>query len=126
MHSEPGYVAEAIRAGACGYLLKQATKEELVKAVTEVVDGRTYITPLVDASQALLAQREEPVSLLTARQREVLQLAAEGLSAKEIAAALNISSRTADFHKNRIMQNLRLHNTAELTRYAIKHGLIEA
>lgn len=126
MHSEPAYLAEAIRAGARGYVLKQSTKDELLKAVSEVLQGRTFITPLVDPSEALLADREESGFCLTARQREVLQLAAEGRTAKEIAAALNISPRTADFHKNRIMQSLRLHNTAELTRYAIKHRLIEA
>jgi DNA-binding NarL/FixJ family response regulator len=128
MHREPEYVTASFEAGASGYLLKQAAREELMTALHEVSQGRTYVSPAV-AKGMLGVLMNKPGSTgvkLTVRQREVLQMVGEGRTAKEIANVLNISPRTADFHKNRIMQLLNLHTTAELTKYAIKIGLTQA
>ena len=126
MHGDPAYVAEAFRAGASGYLLKRCAARELIEAIRAVLAGRSYVTPLVPGSHRAVEAREssrrrsEP---LTPRQREVLQLIAEGRVAKEIAAALRVSVRTVEFHKAAIMSRLEIRTTAELTRYAIAHGL---
>ena len=101
----------------------------MVTAIQEVLQGRTYLTPLVakDMLDNLLetpAQPEEQSLTLTSRQREILQLVAEGRSAKDMAAILNISPRTVEFHKYRIMEELGLRTTAELTQYAILHGIV--
>lgn len=121
MHSDLSYIGEAIRAGASGYVLKRCAVTELPQAIRTVSRGEVYVTPLVSADKvAEMTGRTEP---LTARQREVLQLVADGKSAKEIAAALNISVKTAEFHKAGIMQKLGLRTTAQLTKYAISHGL---
>jgi DNA-binding NarL/FixJ family response regulator len=120
MHSDPDYVAEAFRAGGSGYVLKRSAASELVTAIGEVLAGRTYLTPLV-AVQPAPARR---TGKLTERQREVLRLVAEGRSTKEIAAILRISIKTVEFHKSGIMQKLSIRSTAELTRYAIDHGII--
>ena len=129
MHPDVAYAAEAFRAGASGYVLKNSAASELVTAIEEALKGRTYLTPLVakDLIASLLespAQPEKPLPPLTPRQREVLQLVAEGRSAKDIAGVLNISPRTVEFHKYRIMEVLGLRTTAELTQYAIKHGIV--
>lgn len=133
MHTEPVYVREAFKAGACGYLVKRSAASELVFALHQVLDGRTYVTPLVtrdvvsgmlDAEEARPARPDQVPRELTPRQREVLQLVAEGKAIKEIAAILKISPKTAEFHKMRIMQELGLHTTAELTHYAIAQGLV--
>lgn len=128
MHPDAAYATEAFRAGACGYVLKSSAAEELVKAVQEALGGRVYVTPLV-AGEVLhgLMQptpSEDKPAALTPRQREVLQLVAEGRSAKEIAGILKMSPRTVEFHKSRIMQALGLHTTAELTQYAIRHRIV--
>jgi len=128
MHNDATYVGEAFRAGAVGYLLKRCAARELVQAIRTVLAGRPYLTPLVSADAQVpgtttgLAPADR--GRLTARQREVLQLVAEGRSAKEIASALTVSVKTVDFHKARIMGHLNLRTTAELTRYAVTHGLV--
>jgi len=129
MHDERIYVVEAMKTGARGYLLKSSAEEELLVAIREVMAGRRYITPLiaratVDAAKP--GQRAENVRAaeLSARQRQVLQLIAEGRTAKEIAGILHLSVKTAEFHKYNIMRKLGLHNTAELTKYAMQKGLI--
>jgi len=129
MHADSDYVAEAFRAGASGYLLKRSAASELVTAIQEVMKGRYYVTPLVtrEALSPLFGGTPEPKKLattLTTRQREVLQLVAEGRSVKEIAAILKVSAKTVEFHKSALMDRLDLHTTAELTRYAISHGLV--
>lgn len=129
MHPDVAYAAEAFRAGASGYVLKNSAASELVTAIEESLKGRTYLTPLVakDLIASLLespAHPEKPLPPLTPRQREILQLVAEGRSAKDIAGILNISPRTVEFHKYRIMEVLGLRTTAELTQYAIKHGIV--
>jgi DNA-binding NarL/FixJ family response regulator len=130
MHPDATYATEAFRAGAFGYVLKSSASEELVKAIQEALRGRVYVTPLV-AGEVLhgLMQSppaEETSAALTPRQREVLQLVAEGRSAKEIAAILTVSPRTVEFHKFRIMETLGLHTIAELTQYAIRHHIVSA
>lgn len=129
VHSDVTYVTEAFRSGAQGYVLKQSAAEELREAIRTVLNGRRYLTPLV--SHDVLGRLDErrgrhaDVTLkLTAREREVLQLLAEGRSVKEIADLLNRSTRTVEFHKYNVMDKLGLHSLAELTQYAIKHGLV--
>ncbi len=129
VHADVSYVAEAFRAGASGYVLKQSAAEELRSAIRAVHDGQTYVTSLIakDSLDDLLAADEAAESLtavLTPREREVLQLLAEGSAVKEIAAVLDISPRTAEFHKYNIMGKLGHRTTAELTQYAIKHGIV--
>ena len=129
MHPDATYATEAFRAGASGYVLKNSAASELVTAIQEVLKGRTYLTPRVakDAIESWVqapGQSEAPSASLTSRQREILQLVAEGKSAKEIAAILTISPRTVEFHKYRIMEVLGLRTTAELTQYALKHGIV--
>ncbi len=129
MHADADYVAEAFRAGASGYLLKRSAASELVNAIHEVLKGRYYVTPLVtrEALSPLLgnlADARNLSSTLTPRQREVLQLVAEGRSVKEISTILQVSAKTVEFHKSALMERLDIHTTAELTRYAIEHGLI--
>jgi DNA-binding NarL/FixJ family response regulator len=129
MHPDATYATEAFRAGASGYVLKNSAASELVTAIQEVLKGRTYLTPRV-AKEAIESwvqapgQSEAPSASLTSRQREILQLVAEGKSAKEIASILTISPRTVEFHKYRIMAVLGLRTTAELTQYALKHGIV--
>jgi DNA-binding NarL/FixJ family response regulator len=129
MHTDPAYVTEAFRAGASGYLLKRSATDELVKAIHDVLQGRSYLTPLItkETLRSLiqrLGRRATGASVLTPRQRQVLKLVAEGCSAKEIATRLNVSVKTVEFHKARIMEQLDLHTTAELTKYAIASGLV--
>lgn len=124
VHSDLAYAAAAFRAGAFGYVLKGSAVSELREAVTNALRGKTFLTPLLD--RALLdaaLQQPEHRSPLTRRQEEVLQLVAEGHSAKDIGDSLNISSKTVEFHKSLIMKRLNLHSVAELTRYAIEHGI---
>jgi DNA-binding NarL/FixJ family response regulator len=132
MHADPTYVTEAFQAGGAGYLLKRSAASELVFAIEEVLKGRYYVTPAVakdvlrDVFGDAEASRREPPTKgpsLTPRQREVLQLVAEGKSIKEIASILDISIKTVEFHKARIMDELDLHTTAELTKYAVAHGI---
>jgi DNA-binding NarL/FixJ family response regulator len=132
MHAEQYFVTEAFRAGVSGYVLKQSAAEELMLAIKEVLKGRLYVSPCVAEKRVDKALNptvaKVPVSEgsdeLSGRQREVLQLVAEGQSTKEIASTLNVSIKTVEFHKTRIMKQLGMHSTAELTKYAIAIGLI--
>jgi DNA-binding NarL/FixJ family response regulator len=130
MHSEPNFVTQAFRVGVSGYVLKQSVGSELVQAIREVMKGRTFVSPMV--TQSLVDQAVNPsgsgdangfAQTLSSRQREVLQLVAEGKATKEIASILNVSIKTVEFHKTRIMKELRLRTAAELTKYAISAGL---
>src|SRR5262245_1159100 len=129
MHHDVAYARRAMEAGAAGFVLKHSVASELITAVREALHGRTYVTPMI-ASELLQSYREgdagprDSVQRLTARQREVLQLFAEGRSAKEVAAVLKISIRTAEAHKARILETLGLRTTAELVQYAIRNGII--
>lgn len=129
MHTDRYYVERAFRAGASGYVLKQAGEHELIEAIRTVFDGRYYISPLITekAGAVPFNSARNPAELfnssLSARQREVLQLVAEGKSIKEIAAILHISPRTVEFHKNNIVQQLGVRTTAGLTRYVLDHGI---
>jgi DNA-binding NarL/FixJ family response regulator len=129
MHADPAYVTEAFRVGASGYLLKRSAASELVNAIREVLRGRCYVTPLVtkDMLGSVLGPSPERGTFstdLTPRQREVLQLVAEGHSTKETATVLNISVKTVEFHKSRLTQRLGIRTTAELTKFAIQHGIV--
>ena len=127
MNEDPEIAAETMEKWASGYLLKKSAGSELLKAVRDVLRGGRYIAPaLRDAMRDLAARDSRPDSTrsLTARQREVLQLLAEGHTMKEAAAILNVATRTIAFHKYRIMQDFKLENNADLVRFAIKQGLI--
>jgi DNA-binding NarL/FixJ family response regulator len=128
VNEDPDIAAEAMRLGASGYLLKSSATGELFAAIEHAVAGRTYITPLITrgASVAVfLRQSAKPAQeKLTARQREVLQLLAEGRPMKEIAGVLQVTARTVAFHKYTIMEQLGLKSNAELLQYALDHGLL--
>lgn len=129
VHAELAYVKNAFRAGASGYLLKRSATSELAQAVKEVMKGRSFVTPLVtqDVVESFLsdtASEKDHRGTLTRRQREVLQLVAEGRSSKEIATILSIAPQTVEFHKHDIRKQLGLRTIAELTQYAIKHGIV--
>jgi DNA-binding NarL/FixJ family response regulator len=129
MHSSPTYATEAFKAGASGYLLKQSAASELPQAIKAVLNGQTYLTPFITKpvldSMLPSGQPElkDSMNLLTPRQREVLQLVGEGKTTKEVAVLLNVSVKTVEFHKARIMEQLGLHTTASLIKYAIAEGL---
>lgn len=131
MHADPAYVSEAFKAGASAYLLKRSAARELDQAIEAVLKGQYFVTSLLtrelvtglsSEEGGMFSQRQE----LTPRQREVLQLIAEGRTIKEIAALLNISPKTVEFHKGQIIFHLNLRTTAELTKYALAHGLTSA
>jgi DNA-binding NarL/FixJ family response regulator len=129
MHAEAQLVAEGFKAGASGYLLKQSAGEELIRAIREVLKGRTYVTPLIasDLISVLLGADRRPQKdgkKITPRQREILQLIAEGRTMKEIASLLKISARTVEAHKYEMMQTLGVQTTAELIQYAVKIGIV--
>lgn len=131
MHATPTYATEAFKAGASGYLIKRSAAVELKQAIQAVMRGQHYMTPLITKDvlaatlHSLEGQLSKPlVTSLTPRQREVLQLVAEGKGTKAIASILNISVKTVEFHKFRIMSELDLHSTAELIKYAISEGLV--
>jgi DNA-binding NarL/FixJ family response regulator len=127
MHREAAYAARALEAGASGFVLKHSATTDLVTAIQESLKGGTYITPQIAGDLVHSLQFGTPnvddSGAITPRQREVLQLVAEGRSAKEIAALLSISRRTAEFHKARLMESLGLQTTAELVQYAIRTGV---
>lgn len=128
MHLDATYATRALEAGAMGYVLKHSASPELVTAIREVLRGRVYVTPMIakEVLQSFMdgSHRTRRVSLeLTPRQREVLQLVAEGHSLKEIGTILHISTRTVEFHKYRIMEDFDLHTNAALIQYAVKHGI---
>jgi DNA-binding NarL/FixJ family response regulator len=127
MNEDPDLAAEAFRVGASAYLLKRSGASELATAIRQVTLGRTYITPLVAeelVGSLLHPDEHKPAQGLTPRQREVLQLLAEGHSMKEIAAVLNLTRRTVAFHKYQMMQQLKVKSTAELIQYAVKHHIV--
>ena len=131
MHANEEYVRRALQAGAAGYLLKGAEPAELELAIRAVMRGETYLTPAVSKQvvQNYLHPREmktNPIQELTPRQREVLQLVAEGHSTNDIAQKLNLSVKTVDTHRTELMQRLDIHDIAGLVRYAIRIGLINA
>ena len=120
MHTEPNFVKRAIETGAQAYLSKRAPAEELLLAIRTVLGGGKYVGSRAQGSDAQDQSADGP---LTERQMEVLRLIAQGCSAKEIASRLNISVRTAEFHRAAIMDRLKLHSTAMMTRYAVERGL---
>jgi DNA-binding NarL/FixJ family response regulator len=127
MHAEAPYVLEALRAGVRGYVLKRDAGADLVRAVREVVGGAVYLSPKISPAvvEAVRTPVSTPEAVLTDREREVLQLVAEGKTTKEIAALLGVSVKTADAHRTRLMQKLDLHDIASLTRFAIRQGVIQ-
>jgi DNA-binding NarL/FixJ family response regulator len=124
VHSDQAYAREAFRAGVKGFVSKRAAAAELLTAIKQVLEGRTYVTPLVDAGKA--ENSWQGGKKLTLRQMEILRLVAEGHQNKEIAQVLKISVKTVEFHKTRIMNELDIHTPAGLTRYAIDHGIAAA
>lgn len=128
MHSNDKYVREMFRAGASGYLLKNCAFEELVEAIRTVVGGKTYVSPSIGSMiiQEYISkndQEKSAFSLLSQREREVLQLFAEGKTTKQTAARLHISPKTVEAHRLNLMNKLGIDNIAQLTKYAIQEGL---
>jgi DNA-binding NarL/FixJ family response regulator len=129
MHANPAYLREALVAGATGYLLKTSAREELLGALRDVIRNRIHVSPgfgeeIVEQFELHPRSFAGSQSVLTGRQREILQLVAEGRTAKEMARILNVSVQTVAFHKHQIMEKLGLRTTAELTKYAIQEGLV--
>ena len=129
MHKEVSYARRALAAGALGYVLKHSAPFELVDAIHMAMEGETYISPRIasDVIQDVSSGKDvkdDPASSITPRQREILQLLAEGLSAKEVGAVLEITARTVEFHKYQMMETLGIRTSAELIVFAIKHGIV--
>jgi DNA-binding NarL/FixJ family response regulator len=132
MHSDQAYVTQAIQAGARGYLLKESAGTDLLEAITALASGKSFFSPAVaqvvfdDYVRSLSARGiTDPYDSLSEREREVLQLVAEGRSSKEIADVLSISPATVETHRAHLLQKLRLHNTVEVVRYATRRGIIQ-
>ena len=131
MHRDVVYARRALEAGAYGFVLKHSAPDELIMAVRAALAGRTFITPLL-AGEVLEAMRRGPAqavdqaAALTLRQRQILRLLAEGLSAKQMAQKLGISQRTVEFHKYRMMETLGAKTSSDLIHFAIKNGIVEA
>jgi DNA-binding NarL/FixJ family response regulator len=130
MHRDVSFARRALDAGASGFVLKHSASAELVSAIRAALEGKTYLTSqlageVLESMKQRPAQVGDPLGSLTPRQREVLQLLAEGQSAKQIASILAISARTVEFHKFQLMETLGLHTNAELIHFAIKNGLVE-
>src|SRR5215813_3630839 len=127
MHKDSVYVREILRAGARGYLLKDSVAADLVRAIRAVAGGESWLSPAV--SNAVLDDYRrhvtDPIDLLSSREREVLQMLAEGKTNKEIATVLNLSVYTVDAHRGRIMEKLNLHSINDLVRFAVRNGLID-
>jgi DNA-binding NarL/FixJ family response regulator len=128
VHAEDAYVLAALEAGFRGYVLKSQAAAQLVRAIHEVGRGAVYLSPSISrvVVEAYLGHTELPRDPLTRREREVLQLVAEGRTTKEVARVLGVSAKTADSHRTRLMGKLDIHDTAGLVRYAIRRGLIQA
>ena len=131
MHADESYIVRALDAGARGYLLKESADNDLERAVRTVAEGKPFFSPaiaqaLLDDYLRLMRERkvQDSYELLTDREREVLQLLAEGKSNKEVAGVLNLSPYTIESHRNNLMQKLNLHNTAELVLYAVRKAII--
>jgi DNA-binding NarL/FixJ family response regulator len=130
-HANEEYVLRALRCGAAGYMLKEAAAEELELAIKAVAQDKTYLSPsvsrtVVESYLQRAAGEEGPIEQLTARQREVLQLVAEGKNTKEIAGRLDISVKTVEAHRLQLMARLDIHDVAGLVRYAIRSGLVSS
>ena len=127
MNEDSDLAAEAFRAGASAYLLKRSATVELLTAIREVMNGRSYVTPLVTAGLVgsfMQPQEKKPLHQLTPRQREVLQLLAEGHSMKQVADMLNVTPRTVQFHKYSMMQQLGIKTSAELIQFAVRQHIV--
>jgi len=129
MHADVTYAIRAFEGGASGFVLKHSASSELLTAISEAIKGRTYVTPmiageLIESYMEGAHRQPDTTQQLTSRQREILQLLAEGCSVKEIAEVLKISERTVEFHKYRLMSKLNLKNNSELIQFAIKYGII--
>ncbi len=132
MHDGLAYVEKALQSGAEGYILKKGATEEVIHAIREVHQGERYLSPRIAkyVIQGFLENKRDtnqtsPFSKLTRREREILQLIAEGLSTKQIAQNLNISTNTAHVHTNNIMQKINIHNRTDLARFALKEGIVQ-
>lgn len=131
MHANEGYVAQALRAGVAGYLLKDAAARDLESALKTVLRGDTYLSPSISKQVVEMFLRSDepaadPLGGLTARQREILQLIAEGRSTKEIAADLGVSVKTVETHRAQLMERLDIHDIPGLVRFAIRAGLVSS
>jgi DNA-binding NarL/FixJ family response regulator len=126
MYTDKHYVLQAMKAGAKGYVLKSQAAEDLIRAIREISRGEVYLSPSVASSvvDAYLDKTDTPLDPLTPRERQILQLIAEGNTTKEVARLLNISFKTAESHRNHIMKKLDIHEVATLVRYAIQQGLV--
>jgi two-component system response regulator NreC len=127
IHADDHYVLDAMRAGVRGYVLKDQAPEDLIEAMREVSRGGTYLSPGIArvVVNAYVDKTDMPPDPLSPREREVLQLVAEGKSTKEVAGVLGIAVKTADSHRTRLMEKLDIHETATLTRYAVRRGLVQ-
>lgn len=127
MHTEDHYVLEALRAGVRGYVMKNHSREDLVRAITQVAHGELYLSPGISqvVVQAYLNKSHFSSDPLSGRERQVLQLVAEGNTTKKVAVLLGLSVKTAESHRTRIMEKLDIHETAGLVRYAIRRGIIQ-
>ncbi len=130
MHREVAFVRRALEAGASGFVLKHSAPDELVTAIRAALSGQKYITPVLteevlDSIRKDPESSKDPLSSLTPRKREILQLVAEGKTAKEMANSLGISIRTVEFHKYEMMQSTGMETSADLIRFAIKHGIVK-
>src|SRR4029453_2474273 len=123
MHADREFAAEALSAGGSGYVIKQSAAEELGRAIPDVLKNRSSVAPRLGRVQEAASNVAKP-SILTAREREVLQLVAEGRTINGIASILKVAARPVVFHKTNIMDKLNLRTTADLTQYAVRHGLI--
>ena len=126
-HDEDQYVSEALSAGVRGYVLKSQVASDLIQAIQQVLRGQVYLSPGISAAVMAVVQSkgQRPADPLTARERQVLQLIAEGKSTKDVASLLGVSVKTAESHRSRLMQKLDIHETASLVRYAVKRGLVQ-
>ncbi len=129
MHANEEYVLQALRAGASGYLLKDSGRQELMLAVRSIIEGKTYLSPevsrhVIDNYVESVGGKSDPLERLTPRQREILQLIAEGRTNKEIAQILKIAVKTVDTHRTQLMERLDIHEVAGLVRFAIQMGLV--
>jgi len=130
MHASRSYVEEVLRAGAAGYIVKSAAAEDLLEAIDTVRSGTSYLSPVITQQVVDAIARPDNgapsgVSVLTDREREVLQLIAEGLSSKEIAGVLSVSLKTVDSHRSNLMEKLDIHKVSGLVRFAVRAGLVE-
>lgn len=126
-HDEEQYLSEALDAGVKGYVLKSQVASDLIQAIRQVSHGQVYLSPGVSSAvmEAYRSKSEKPRNPLTMRERQVLQLIAEGKSTKDVASVLGVSVKTAESHRTRLMQKLDIHETASLVLYAVRHGIVQ-